>query len=284
MVDDRVFLLGLDEFYRSAMKGHERGELLDAARAVAAELGVGPAGVPVEGYYHEDERLTEYFLLMRALGAVEDRRIAEVEPLAGYRRLVEVTSAPLYGEPQWEGKLLPTGRDALSRALEDLWPSWTIALLTEAARSAAVGHDDFSLVGLAARAGDPVVLAALRESVVLYAQVVVAAAARPPKYEYVWDVRPELTGAAQRFIDTFNALFGEDLPAAEPDHAKQYWFARQRNEIVGRCARLGTDDATPPNHYHWAIERSGAAVEEFWDTEVWTTHRYRSERLGWPQY
>lgn len=283
VVDNRVLLLGLDELYRDAIKLHERGELLEAAREVAARLDVQPAAVPVEGYYYEDERLTEYFLVMRALGAVEAGRIVEVEALASYRRLAEVTSAPLYGEPQWDGKLLPAGRDALGRALDELWPSWNVAALTEAARSAALAHDDISLVGLAARAGDPVVLAALRESVVLYAEVPVGAAARPPKYVYVWDVDPDLTAAAERFIDTFNTLFDADLPAAEPDHARQYWSARQRNRIIGRCARLGRDDAAPPNHYHWAVGRSGAVVDEFWDTDVWTTQRYRSERLGWPQ-
>jgi len=60
VVDDRVFLLGLDQLYREAMKWHERGELLTCARRVAATLGVSPADVPIEGYYGEDEDLAEY--------------------------------------------------------------------------------------------------------------------------------------------------------------------------------------------------------------------------------
>ena len=52
---------------------------------------------------------------------------------------------------------------------------------------------------------------------------------------------------------TVNTLFGEDLPAPHPQHAQRYWLACQRNEIVGRCVRLGFDptvEATP--QYHWA--------------------------------
>ncbi len=72
VVDDRVFLLGLDKLYRDAMKQHERGELLGCARRVAEALHVTPADVPVEGYYAEDERLTEYFRLVRALQDVDE--------------------------------------------------------------------------------------------------------------------------------------------------------------------------------------------------------------------
>ncbi len=75
VVDNRVFLLGLDALYRAAVKPHERGELRDAARCVAHDLGVGPADVPVEGYYAEDPQLAEYFGLIRALqGVPEERR------------------------------------------------------------------------------------------------------------------------------------------------------------------------------------------------------------------
>src|SRR4029079_15725650 len=80
VVDNRVFLLGLDELYREAMKSHERGELRDAARSVASALDLDPAkgrDDPVEGYYTEDARLTEYFRLMRSLQAVDDRRRPE---------------------------------------------------------------------------------------------------------------------------------------------------------------------------------------------------------------
>ena len=42
VVDNRVFVLGLDKLYRDAMKQHEREELLLCARRVAEVLQVVP--------------------------------------------------------------------------------------------------------------------------------------------------------------------------------------------------------------------------------------------------
>src|SRR4051794_3800522 len=95
VVDNRVFLLGLDDLYRDAMKRHERDELLRCARETAAVLEVPPADVPIEGYYNEDEALTEYFRLMRALQEVPGLRSVEVRDLAAFKRLREITEAPL---------------------------------------------------------------------------------------------------------------------------------------------------------------------------------------------
>lgn len=49
VVDNRVFLPGLDKLNRGAMKRHERAELLTCAGKVAAALGIRPASVPFEG-------------------------------------------------------------------------------------------------------------------------------------------------------------------------------------------------------------------------------------------
>ena len=111
VVDNRVFLLGLDALYRSAMKHNEGFKLLRCAREVAWTLHVQPADVPVEGYYAEDERLTEYFRLLRALQEEPTSRVAAVERLPAYQRLYEVTSSPLYGRPRNEDKLLPVGHE-----------------------------------------------------------------------------------------------------------------------------------------------------------------------------
>src|SRR5688572_21285690 len=54
VVDDRIFLRGLHELYRTGIKPHERRELLPAARSVAAKLNVRQSDIPVEGYYAED--------------------------------------------------------------------------------------------------------------------------------------------------------------------------------------------------------------------------------------
>lgn len=279
IVDNRTFLLGLDELYRNAIKPHERGELLNCARHVAGVLNVPPANVPIEGYYTEDQLLTEYFRLMRALQKVDQASTPQVASLPEFQRLLAVASAPLYGKPLDQGKLLPTGLDALSRALSDTEPDWHLARLTETARKVAEAQDDFSLVGLAARFGDPIVLTATRESVVLYAAVMVGAALMPERPKYIWKVDKELVEQARRFIEAFRGLFGDQLPPPEPNQAERYWHACKDNEIVGRCVRLGYNNAVSPVlQYHWAICRRddrSLGVQEFWHPDIWTTERYR---------
>jgi hypothetical protein len=279
VVDNRTFLLGLDELYRASIKRHERTELLSCARHVAAALGVAAADVPIEGYYAEDPSLAEYFRLVRALQNVGDGSTAVVEALPEFRRLRDVVSSPIYGRPQPSGKLIPTGRDALSEALRRSFPTWTVSVLVETAALVAREVDDISLVGLAARAGDPVVLAATRESVVLYAAMIAGSARIKREPTYTWNVEDGLCRSATRFVDTFNALFDEALPAPRAEHAELYWNACQRNRIHGRCVRLGYDDrATPYRHYHWGIRLNGGGgfeVHDFWDAKVWTTDAYR---------
>jgi len=161
--------------------------------------------------------------------------------------------------------------------LLDTRPEWTVGRLTAAAHATAHQTDDISLVGLAARIQDAVVLTAVRESVVLYAEVG-SGDALLLHPEYVWKVDKDLAEHAKRFIDTFNALFGEELPPPEPVQAGRYWNAYDGNEILGRCVRIGHAPPGSP-HYHWAICKGDAgefAVQEFWHPEVWTTVRYRS--------
>jgi hypothetical protein len=278
VVDNRVFLLGLDALYREAMKHHERTELLACARATAAALRIGPADVPVEGYYAEEAPLTEYFRLMCALQATEHGRIPEVANLPSFLRLKEVTESSIFGVPEVEGGLLPRSRDSLSQALVDTRPEWTIPVLTAAAAAAARSSDDSSLVGLAARAQDSVVLCALRESIVIYVYRVALGRVHPPPPRFVWAVDPDLAEPAQRFIHAFNTLFEEELPAAIPDNTKRYWDAYSSNDIMGRCVCLGDDPARSTSYYHWAICNDSAgrlAVQEFWHPDVWTTAAYR---------
>jgi hypothetical protein len=278
IVDNRTFLLGLDELYREAMKTHERSELLACARHVTRALQLAPASAPVEGYYAEDAALSAYFLLMRALQSVREDRAPVVRDMPEFKRLVAVTSAPLFGKAVFDGALLPAGRDPLSQALSDTKPSWTLARLVSAARDIAIRTDDISLVGLAAHVEDAVVLTATRESVVLYAQML-AGGRFPDAPRYAWQVDPALEQAARRFVDVFNTLFNETLPKPEAAQAEVYWGAGSSSYVHGRCVRLGYDDtASPVQHYHWAIQTQDdgtLAVQEFWKPEVWTTERYR---------
>jgi hypothetical protein len=281
VVDNRVFLLGLDELFRAAMKKHESGELLACARFAAAALKVSPSHVPIEGYYAEQPALTAYFQLMRALQEVPLARAPVVESLPQFQRLLEVTSSPIFGQPIRE-HLLPRGRDPLSAALnaERSLEAWTVPLLTAKAATLARETDDCSLVGLASRAEDPVVLAALRETVVLYAETLTLGAS-PQRPQFVWRVDPELCAAAQRFVDTFNNLFGRELPPPIARYAHVFGSAAKIFQILGRCVRVGQTDELPARYYHWAVDigvDGKFAVNDFWADEIWTTARYRQNR------
>ena len=196
IVDDRAFVLGLDELYRTAMKRQERHPLLLCAREVASALGIGPADVPIEGYYHEEEELTEYFQLIRALQNVAGSRAGEVRGMPAYERLREVTSSPIHGRPL-HGPLLPRCMDALFDALQSV-PVWSIDALVARAYEILVESDDCSLLGLAVQTRDPVAIAALRESVVLYAMTL-SKPGGPTVARFVWRVDPALAARATRF-------------------------------------------------------------------------------------
>lgn len=288
IVDNRVFLLGLDYLYREAIKPHERNELLNCAQNLAATLGVAPANVPIEGYYAEDQQLTEYFRLMRGLAQVEDWRASAVDQRADFKRLKAVKSSPIYGDQEREGSksLLPPMEGALSKALRGTAPAWNLERLTEAAHSIASDSDDFSLTGLAALVRDTVVLCSLGESVVLYSDFfdipmfLRREKVEPPTFEYIWSVDEELSRRAMSFVETFNTLFGEHLPLPKKPQAELYWHASQKNEIIGRCVNLGYNpDVKPTQYYHWVIfqnQNGVAEVQEFWSPRIWTTSDYQS--------
>ena len=172
-------------------------------------------------------------------------------------------------------KLLPVGRDPLSQALKETWPDWTVERVVEAAWQVTRQWDDYSLVGLAARIRDAVVLAALRESVLLYAEAFVGAALLRPVYE--WRVDADLAAQARRFIAEFHRFVPGAIPDPSPENAARYYHAYEENDIVGRCVRIGTDGAG--NNYHWGIRAQDGAlvVEDFWSPELWTTARFRQQ-------
>ncbi len=279
VVDNRAMVLGLDHLYRESMKAVEAGKFLHCARTIAERLRVRPVDVPVEGYYAETPQLREYFRLMRALQQQDEAVEEQVKKRTEFQALWELTASGMYGRPVRGGKLLPTGWDPLNDALAQT-TEWTIPRLLEDAHRIATDADDWSLVGLAARTKDAVVVTAARESAVLYAAVVVAAALITPKYRYEWHVDAELAAAANRFIETANRFVLTPLPRAEPKNARVFWAAFDDSEVLGRCVRIGTDQSGT-SHYHWAIRslRGTDDVEEFWSPEIWTTTRYQAERL-----
>lgn len=208
---------------------------------------------------------------MRALQAESAERLPAVSGLRSYQRLRAITTSALYGHPTQGTTLLPAARDPLAEALLRCVPDWTVPRLVQTAQAVAVEWDNYSLTGLAARAGDPVVLTALRESVVLE-----AGRTMYDRPEYLWNVSPSLVTAARRFVTLFNELLQESLPDPEPYEAGSYWRAHAAAEIFGRCVCVGEQ----PGHrfYHWAIgEADGRlAVQAFWDGRVWATADYRA--------
>jgi len=280
VVDNRVFLLGLDELYRSAIKKHEGGKLLKCAQQVAGDLSLAPAEVPVEGHYAEDGSLNKYFRLMRALQSQDASRELEIRHERAYRRLKEVTESPIYGAPVDSGSLINRSRDVLYGALADTAEDRTVDAITLAAYELASDSDEYSLVALGALARDAVILTALRESVVLYADLVCFGLPSEPRYE--WLVDPVIEQRAQHFVTSFNNLFGESLPRPHESSAGAYWSACDTQEIVGRCVCIALDDGVDPvKYYHWAIDRNGRgelSASDFWDTEIWTTEQYRKRK------
>ncbi|MBL7647489.1 MAG: hypothetical protein JNK74_14985 [Candidatus Hydrogenedentes bacterium] len=280
-VGNRELLLGLDYAYREAMKVFEAEKLLAAAEKVAGRLEIHPHDGPVEGYYGESPELTRYFQLVRALQDVPDTERHRVKDLVEFQRLREVTQSPLFGIPGDPSYLLPPSRDALYFALRSLPPNaWALSALTEAAAREAEARDDCSLVGLACRGRDAVCIAALRESVVLYAEPM-CMMARSVRYRYQWEVEPSLAAAANRFIATVNALLSVSIPEAHKSNVEYYYHTSQNNMISGRCVRIGLDDRNRPvRHYHWAVNGDVGAylVQDFWSDSLWTTEMYRQEK------
>ncbi|MDJ0907940.1 MAG: hypothetical protein QNI99_02020 [Woeseiaceae bacterium] len=281
IVDNRVFLLGLDALYRAALKPHEQGELRHAAQCVAHDLRVGPADVPVEGYYAEDPRLTEYFRLIRALQGVPEDRRCDIKHAKAYLRLKTVSEAPIFGNPAQSGYVLERCRDPLYLALEAA-PEFEVKALTRSAHKIATESDCISLGGLAAIANDSVVLASLTASATLYTlPSVLSVPDHLRRVSFAWTVDSELEQRARHFVNTFNELFGESLPVPNKQNARLFWEACDLDSVAGRCVRLAVNDSQKRSrHYHWAVDPGSTqllTIRDFWAPEIWTTERYRAE-------
>lgn len=292
VVDNRVLVLGIDEIYRKYMKEFESAFLLPQVEVIAAKLEVSEANVPIEGYYGELETLTRYFKLMRALQGVSESSEPLVRDLPEFEKIWEVTNSPIFGKPVRNGMLLPQGRDPLSQALKDTKESgWEAQKIISEAYKVVMDSNDFSLVGLAIRLKDSIAITALRESVILYAEKFEMGFYQGPKIEYIWKVDDEFAEIASRFIEEFNGLLPKDsyirngIPKAERQNAGQFYSSFVKNETLGRCANLGHDRSSPKQYYHWAITQQDneLVLDEFWDTELWTTENYKSrqEQLDW---
>lgn len=284
IVDDRSLVLGLDQMYRDEMKALESNELLECVREVVATLKTTPSQqIPVEGYYWESETLTEYFYGMRHLqGLPEDRR-PEVDGLNSFQKLSKVASSRIYGEPVASEFLLPRSRTSLDRVLsalpesESLLKEVSVESIIQQGKEIAMQNQDGSFVGLALQTGDPVVVAACRESVVLYNDCVFIAAAPEPTYVYEWNVSPAMEKLTQQFVRHLEEATGIRLPTPGPETARSYSYAGDANEIQGRCVALAQHPTL--GWYHWAIyydrDLKRNETQAFWAKKLWTTKLYK---------
>jgi hypothetical protein len=284
-VDDRKLLLALDNLYRTHMKVFETECLLPYSRDLMNQLSLQAQNFPIEGYYVESDALKEYFLNIRTLqkrSNVDAKPVRNSEP---YQALLKVLSSEIYGSKllQSEG-FFPERLNSLYFALDTTEPNdWTVEALTDKAYQFSVADNDISLVGLAAFIQDAVVLAALRESVVLYSAIAAGSPLEPPTYKYVWNVSEELQNRANQFIQLFDQLTSSPIRQACAENAEYFNNAYEDNEILGRCVFIGFDDSKIPNaYYHWAInyEAQGGnlVVDAFWDTKIWTTEYYQNHK------
>jgi hypothetical protein len=191
-------------------------------------------------------------------------------------------SSEIFGKGKSDG-FLPQRFDPLYYALQNIPVcEWSIESLTLEAQSISIKNNDISLVGIAAFINDPVLLAALRESVALYGAVAAGCAMVPPKIVYKWNVEPVLQCKVNKFIKIFNELTYSNIKEANSENVKYFHEAFKDNKIVGRCIYIGYDDTKVPiKKYHWAIkyDTGGLIVDDFWSEELWTTERYLDEKL-----
>ena len=280
IVDNRIFLIGLDDLFRKKQSRFEIKTLLPIVEDVQKDLHIKIRNFPIEGYYNETEELRKYFTLMRNLQQEEKDREKEITNNEAFHKLLSYTGSSLFGT-SIRNNLLPVGKDPLAKALKILYPDWTIKSIVDRAYKYALKSDDYSLAGMASLIKDEVAITALRESTVLYSEMMVGAAwfPEPPKIVYEWVIDKELQKRANRFINEFNSLTGLKLPNALPKNAEVFYHAYENINILYRCVRIGANEEGK-KFYHWAIDKQGDNyfVKDFWDTKVWTTEMFRKSK------
>lgn len=279
---DRKLLLGLDYAFRERMKRFEINSLLPASRSLMSKLHIKPVNCPIEGYYSELPELSEYFFNTRSLQSLDDSMATSLSTHQDYQILNEVCSSAIFGAETRSGFFIQR-LDPLYLALNNITVDhWQLDTIMTEAQHISTKSNDCSLVGMAALIGDSMVLAALRETVALYAAVAAGSAIAPPTYQYQWNVSPALEERASQFVSAFNILGAENLPEPTAKNAEFYYLQSDQNHIIGRCIRIGFDDSSSPaKHYHWAIRPPSHTprIEEFWSEDIWTTKRYHDEKL-----
>lgn len=264
-INDRQFVLGLDDLFREHMKAFEVSTLLPLARRIDRGVGGPIPDVPVEGYYTESNELREYFTIVRKLQNTEAGKVP-ADALADLSTLSRVLSSRAFGRIQQTTAALPLLSNPLNAALLRV-PEWTIDNLMSAS-IAALQDSDACLVSVAIQTADPVCVCATRETLALELLLAAGLTSRA-----TWGVSPAVAQRAQKLIETLRADTGIVLPQAVPESADVYWAAAQTAETNGRCVAIGQAEMRPDPYYHWRIEGEGATAKviDFWDDHIVTT-------------
>ncbi|MFT7537670.1 MAG: ferredoxin [Hyphomicrobiaceae bacterium] len=288
-VHNRVLLQGLTVMFQRALALSIKNELHGCARRVAHVLDLKLTNCRVPDFCTGDEALTEYHQIVHALQQLPATEKARVETLPEFARLAAVTTSPLFGLPAESDRLLPTREDAIVRALTTV-ATWSIEAVTTAAQSIAVKANDISLVGLAAQAGDPMLMILTRSLPAARPSSTVVADEQDASDlggEFDWQVDRRFAASVGVFVDTANELLGADLPAATADNVSAYFWEHGRMAIGGQCVTLGKQG---DSLCHWAIRgphpasrTPGPDAEQFLANELWDSERYTREvhPRGW---
>ena len=310
-MDERTLLQGLIVMFQRALSASIKRELYGCAQRLANKLNLKPVrscGV-IPDFCKGDAILSRYFQIVEELRHVCWRK--RVQAMPDFQRIEAVMASPLFGlrtsrsdsltmacrrcgplgfahkqqlgRPQdaLDRAVIAIGRDTLAQS-PGTAATCSITELTTSAQSIAVEADDVSLVGLAARIGDPMLMILAR------AQPRAGHLLDDSGEEFDWQVDAAFAASAAEFVDTANQLLGADLPAPTADHASAYFWASLAISPGGQCVPLDCDHGQ--GTYYWAIRgphlasrMPGPEAEQFVDTKPWDSGRYTRELYprGW---
>ena len=280
VVNDFVLILSLDSFYRDCMKKYEAEDLLPLVKNIFEELKISPGEFPVEGYYYETDELKSYFNHVKTLQTLEQESIKckeKIYNMSGYKKLTELFCSGLYGIYEYEGFLLPAVRDPIYYSLKSLQQpeKWNAENILNEAYTIIKDTEDTTIVGLGILLKNPVIVTALKESVVLYNDILPTGELDHRIkyiYKYIWNVSKEIENLANKIIEIFNGICPYRIPIAVAENAKKYYNNFSSNPIKIRCVKIGYDNLSQ-KYYHWAINNVNYNYKfvDFWDTKLWTT-------------
>jgi hypothetical protein len=285
IVGDFELILGLDSFYRNQMKEYETKVLLPLIIQIFQKLNISQKEYPIEGYYYESDELKNYFNYIKTLQQVSIKRKEDLQDMSGYKKLTELFCSGLYGKYEYKDNILPQTKDPIYYALESLpIEKWNVENIMNTANTIINDTDNTTIVGLGVLLKNPIIVTALRESVVLYSDFYCTGAPDfSIKYinKYIWNVSKEIENLANKIIEIFNEICPYKIPKAIEKNAEIYYDEFTSNPIDLRCVRIGHDNFSGRN-FHWAIKNqeyltSNYKFIEFWDTKLWTTEDAKND-------